>query len=393
VIGDVLLLAGHYLRHQKGRSLILLVCLTATASLPLTVHRLFELFQRGLLGRAEATPLVMGASGSRFDLVLHALTFTPAAPGLLTQAERFAIEESGQATAIPLLARHTARGHRIVGTTGGYFPFRGLAVAAGKMPAMLGDCVLGADVAERLRLRPGDRLVSDTENLFDLAGARPLDLHVAGVLKRAHSPDDRVVFVELETAWILAGIGHGHERPEAAHGGAVDPGTPAESTPAGPAPLLHTRITVENLPAFHFHGDPAGYPLTAILAIPPDARARSLLLGRYVTEGARTQAIRPEVVVAELLGLLIPLKRFLDVHHAFLLGVTALLVVLVMLLTLRLRRREMATLVHLGCSRRRAIAVQGADLLILLVTSLVLAAGISTLAAAVGGKWIRALGG
>jgi putative ABC transport system permease protein len=384
-------LAWYYLSYYKGRTVILLVCLTVAFSFPVTVHRLVGLLQGEMVGRADATPLVIGTRGSRVDLVLHALYFHTAAPGIVRQAERFAIEESGYATTLPILARHRARGHRVVGTTAAYLPFRGLELLAGRPPGMFGDCVLGWQAARTLGLKPGDRLLTDSENVFDLAGARPLDLRVTGVLQQAHSQDDYVVFVELETAWIIAGIGHGHDAPDAGIGDIADSGvgtvTPAVSPP------VHTRITLENLASFHFHGDPSDYPLTAIIAIPPDARSRSLLLGRYVAEDSPIQALRPIVVIEELLGMIVQLKRFFDVHHVVLLAVTSLFVCLVMLLSLRLRRREIQTLVHLGCSRPMLVALQATELSILLAASAVLAAGISALATIAATGWIHTLAG
>jgi putative ABC transport system permease protein len=68
-----------------------------------------------------------------------------------------------------------------VGTTLDYFDFRGLKVVEGRNLAVLGDCVLGARVAENLRLKPGDSLLSSPETLFDLAGVYPLKMKVVGV--------------------------------------------------------------------------------------------------------------------------------------------------------------------------------------------------------------------
>ena len=36
-------------------------------------------------------------------------------------------------------------------------------------------------------------------------------LNITGVLQRSHTPDDHAVFVDLKTAWVIEGLGHGHE--------------------------------------------------------------------------------------------------------------------------------------------------------------------------------------
>ena len=94
--------------------------------------------------------------------------------------------------------RQRARGFPIVGTTLDYFAFRQLQIRHGTTLIRLGDCVLGAGVARKLGLEPGDRLLSDPENVFDIAGAYPLNMRVVGVLDDSHAPDDNAVFVDQE---------------------------------------------------------------------------------------------------------------------------------------------------------------------------------------------------
>ena len=43
--------------------------------------------------------------------------------------------------------------------------------------------------AKRLGLAPGETLISDPENLFDLAGSYPLEMQVVGVLAPAGTAD------------------------------------------------------------------------------------------------------------------------------------------------------------------------------------------------------------
>ena len=69
-----------------------------------------------------------------------------------------------------------------------------------------------AEVARELELRPGDSIISSPENAFDLAGVYPLKMKVTGILEKSHTSDDLAVFVDLKTAWVIQGLGHGHER-------------------------------------------------------------------------------------------------------------------------------------------------------------------------------------
>ena len=108
--------------------------------------------------------------------------------------------------AIPLHVQFTAGGQPVVGASLDYFEFRGLRLAHGESMALLGDCVLGAKAARKLNFGPNDKLKTDRKNLFDLAGDYPLQLNVTGVLASTGTADDEGVFVDVKTAWIIAGV-------------------------------------------------------------------------------------------------------------------------------------------------------------------------------------------
>ena len=157
----VVFLAWRYVAYHKIKTAILTACLTLTMVLPLTAHLLIAYYGDSLMARARATPLLVGARGNRFDLVLKALYFGSANVDPVYLAEADAIRASELGTPIPLHLRYTAQKRPIVGTTLAYFDFRGLRVRAGTLPLMLGQVVLGSKVAAELGLSPGDHLFSD----------------------------------------------------------------------------------------------------------------------------------------------------------------------------------------------------------------------------------------
>jgi len=373
----VLLLAVRFLAYHRLRTVILVACVALTLYLPVAARLLLSDFERQLMARAEATPLVVGARGSRFDLALHALYFDAEPPAVITMSSADRIAATGWATPIPLLIRYRARGFPIAGTTLEYFAFRKLHVAEGTTFLRLGDCVLGAGAARRLGLRPGDRILSDPLNVFDIAGAYPLKMRVAGVLEEAHSPDDLAVFVDVKTAWIIDGLGHGHQQLDQVR----DEGVVLERTEAqvvaGAALRQYTEITDANIDSFHFHGEREDFPLTAVIAVPRDEKSATLLMGRFLAPNEPTQILRPREVVDELLALVFRIKRFFDLS-AWLLGVVTLLfLVLVLLLSLRLRQREMQTMFKLGCSRFTIFRLQVTELGLVLALATTVAAGLA----------------
>ena len=97
------------------------------------------------------------------------------------------------------------------------------------------------------------------------------------------------------------------------------------------------EITSNNVTLFHVHGDPATFPVTAILIAPQDAKSATILRGRYEDPKATVQLLVPEQVMAETFDLVFRVKHFFDAQAAIVGAATALLLALVVLLSLRLR--------------------------------------------------------
>ena len=371
---QVLFLAWQSLRFNRLQSVILVFGLAVTLYLPLAVNGLVGRYQAGLLQRAATTPLVAGALGSRFDLVLHALYFRGRVPRLLKMADVEALRDTGYAQPIPLYARYTARRAPIVGTTLDYFAFRQLRLARGEQLLELGDCVLGAEVAADLNLAPGDRLMTDPENVFDIAGSYPVSLRVMGVLAPARAPDDGAVFVNLKTAWLIQGLAHGHSDITGTNADAgVVLSRSTTNVTANAALAEFTEVTATNITSFHFHGDPADFPVSAVLPVAKDEKSAALLRGRYQGPEATVQILAARSVVEELLGLVFRVKRFFDVNAALVAAATGLFLLLVVVLSLRLRRPEMETMFRLGCARGLMAKLVAAELGAILLVSAALA--------------------
>lgn len=366
---SALRLALAYLRFHWVRSLVLVIVAAVIIATPLGVERLIAASEARMTARAEATPLLIGARGSRLDLAMAALYFSEDSPERLTMQAAEAVWESGLAEAMPLHLGFRAEGAPIVGATLDYFAFRGLTVAEGRPLALLGEAVLGAGVAARLGLGPGDAIVSSPENLFDLAGVYPLRMPVVGVLAETGGPDDMAVFVDLKTAWVIEGIGHGHEDVAPA-------GVEAGDIVAGAALAAFREVTPDNIDSFHFHGAPADYPIDAIIAAPFDERAATILRGRYVDRENPLQIVEPAEVVGGLFERVFRFKSVLDAVVAVVAGAAALAVGLAVYLSLQLRRREMQTAFRLGGRQSAVARLVATETVILLCIAFILALAI-----------------
>ena len=384
-----LYLAWRYIAHHRWKTAILCVCVTLTLYLPFAAHRILQEFQRDWMARAESTPLVVGAKGSSFDLTLHALYFKTAALDSVPMAEVERIGDSGYALAVPLFLKHTAQDYPVVGTSLDYLDWRGLEVAEGSGLTLLGDCLLGSAVAEDLGLKPGDRILTDPENVFDIAGAYPLNMLVRGVLAETGTPDDNAIFTDIKTAWIVEGLGHGHQDlAEVADEGVIMERAEGRIT-ANAALEQFTVITEENLNSFHFHAEENELPATAVIALPYDAKSAVLLRGRYESPSAEAQILVPSAVVADIMDMIFRIKRLFDASTLLIALTTALFLLLVVLLSLRLRARERRIMADLGCARGTIAAVLAAELTIVFAISVLLAAALTALTLPIAGGVIR----
>ncbi|MEM6792991.1 MAG: FtsX-like permease family protein [Acidobacteriota bacterium] len=346
-----LYLAWRYLVANPLKTGVLFLTLTLSIYLPVATNSALERLDESWRERAAQTPLVVGAKGSRFDLTMHALYFRGTPPQTIAMDDLAEIQDSGYAAAFPLYIPGTTSSYSVVGTRLSYLDFRGLQISEGKALTFLGDCVLGANVAADLGAAPGDRLLTDPVNVFHIAGAYPLDMHISGILKRTGTPDDDVVFVDLKTAWVIAGIGHGHVELDDDADEALVLERRDGTIVANASLVEYTRITEENRASFHFHEKPENLPISAIIADPDDERSATLLRGRYLSPSSETQILVPSTVVDEILELVFRVGRILQASYAVIIAISAIFLALVVSLSIRLRKGEMETLRLIGGSR------------------------------------------
>lgn len=387
---DSLYIAWQYVTWNRGKTSVLIASITLIAILPMTLQVLLNESEQQLRSRALDTPLLVGARGSALDLVMNSLYFDNEIPQMISMQAVMQVEEADMGFPIPLYVRFQARGFPIVGTSLDYFEFRELQMAEGRMLALLGECVIGAEVAQRLEIGAGDDLISSPDNLFDIAGIYPLKMKVTGVLARSHSPDDLAVFVDTKTAWIIQGLGHGHQDLTKTGDASVILKQDERSVTANARLLQYTEITPENLDSFHFHGDDISYPLTAVLVLPDDTKSAAMLRGRFLDD-ARHQIIKPDDVIDGLMENIFRIKKVIDAVIVIVAIATLLTIVLVFILSLRIRRDEMETIFRIGCSRMTTARLLAAEILIILVTSAILCAGLLWLVQTNSSELVRGL--
>ncbi|MBL1216518.1 MAG: ABC transporter permease [Planctomycetes bacterium] len=376
--GGLWLLAWNHVLYNRAQTVILTLCLAVTMCIPMTTRMLIGLYESDLRARAQATPLLAGARGNRFDLSLAALYFRHSELEPMPYGEFESISREAAGVCVPISVRFTAQGYPVVGTSADYFSVRGMQPATGELPQLIGDAVVGWDVAQDLGLSAGDSLFSDPVDLYDIAKPSALKMHVTGVLARTGSPDDRAVFTDIKSAWVLEGISHGHQD---VVNEPLDPqmviGKTDELVAVSLALMEYNEVTPENAWTFHTHADPSTLPLTAVLVWPTDAKSGTILKGK-VNQKRLYQMVIPSEVISDLMAFVFRIQALFDSLSVILGLSTMMLIVLVMLLSARIRSREFMTLNRIGCSRFTVLKLYAMELGLILFLSVILAVGAAT---------------
>jgi putative ABC transport system permease protein len=356
---QTLYLAWRYLLHHRLKTVLLVLSVAVTVFLPAGLLVLAGQGEAELTARANATPLLLGAKDSPLELTLGSLYFRNVAMPMMPYGEVDQLEESKLGLPIPLMLRYRSQDDPIVGTTLDYLRFRKLAIIEGNHFTRLGDCVVGAKVARQRGLYPGSRVLSRPVDAFDVAGVHPLNMRVTGILAATGTADDEAIFCDVRTTWVIAGLGHGHEKSTKLQPGQV---------------AAYNEVTDDNLASFHFHGDQNTFPISAIVVVPTDEKAATRLLGRYRKPDSTLQMIEPRVVMGELLTTVVRLKKLGQVALA-LVGLCSLaLVGLVLMLSYRQRQAEQQFLVQLGAAGSRVLLLMMAEAVFVVIAGAALAA-------------------
>jgi putative ABC transport system permease protein len=125
--------------------------------------------------------------------------------------------------------------------------------------------------------------------------------------------------------------------------------------------------------------------------VPPDTKSGVLLMGRYEADGESAQILRPREVMDELLDTILTVQSYVVAAMLIVAVATLATASLVFMLSLRLRRREIETVVKIGGSRLGVASLLVAEVVVVITLAAVLAAGLTLLTSHYGSVLIRSL--
>ena len=351
-------------KNRRFTALLTVLSIALSVALLLGVERLRQDARDAFSNTISGTDLIVGARSGPVQLMLYSVFHIGDATNDIDMKSLDAIAKHRAVRwVVPLALGDSHRGHRVVGTSEGFFVHyrfgdaKPLAFAEGRafagFPAGLFETVVGAEVAARFGYRPGQSItLAHGQGEVGLAEHADKPFTVVGVLARTGTPVDRSVFVSLEAI-------------EAIHldwqGGAPIPGLSFAPDEVRKFDLAPKRVTA------------------ALVGL--KARAAVFQVQRFVNDykGESLLAILPGATLQDLWGLVGVAEQALLAVSWLVVAVGLAGLVAVIVASLGERRRELAILRALGAGPRDVFLLLAGESLLLTVAGCVL--GVLCLAA------------
>jgi len=202
------------LRQHALSTSVTALCVALAGGLLMSVWSVEDQSQATFTGVNAGFDAVLGARGSKLQLVLNAIFHLESSPGNLPWPDYVEIQKNPNVElAVPLAVGDNYRGYRLVGTTLDFFershyaPGKRFKVARGGrlFDAALREAVVGSFVAHRLGLKSGDTFHPYHGLIFDEKSQHSETYLVVGVLEPSNTPADRVIWIPLEGLQKMSG--------------------------------------------------------------------------------------------------------------------------------------------------------------------------------------------
>ncbi len=202
------------LRQHALSTLITAGSIALACGLLMTVWVVKTQAQAAFVSTSTAFDAVLGARGSKLQLVLNGIFHLEASPGNLAASDYELIRKHPAVkTAIPIAVGDNLRGYRIVGTVPQLLT--NVEYAAGKKYAVAPggkvfgeaarEAVVGSFAAERLGLKVGSTFQPFHGLTFDEKALHEEVFTVTGILTPTNTPADKVIWVPIKGVQTMSG--------------------------------------------------------------------------------------------------------------------------------------------------------------------------------------------
>lgn len=353
-------LAMKSLKNRMLTTLLTVLSIGLSVSLLLSIERSKRAAYEGFTQTISQTDLIVGARSGPIQLILYTVFNMGNATHNISYETYQEIKKNPKISwTIPYSLGDGHRGFRVVGTNTDFFQhyhYRGgqkVALAEGEIFNGLWDVVIGAEVAEKLDYKLGEKIViahgvTKGEGLL-LHDDKPFA--VTGILAKTGTPLDRAVYVSLE------GL-------EALHIDWTDGAAPTAEKAIAAETLKKENLKVHSITAFF---------------VGAKSRIDTLRLQREINiySGEPLLAIIPGATLSELWQGLSYVEGVLKLISFLVVGVGFVAMLIALTTSLNERRREMAILRAVGANSYHIVGLLVFESFLLTGMGILIGVGIS----------------
>jgi putative ABC transport system permease protein len=209
----LLLLVFRSLRQHALSTLITALSIALAGGLLMSVWVVKEQSQSTFTQVNTGFDAVLGARGSKLQLVLNAIFHLEASPGNVAVADyEFIKHHPAVKLAIPIAVGDNLRGFRIVGTVPEFFTeveyktgTKFSLVAGQPFDPTAKEAVLGSFAAQKLGLAVGDTFHPFHGLIYDEKNQHAETYKVTGILAPSNTPADKVIWIPLHGLQTMSG--------------------------------------------------------------------------------------------------------------------------------------------------------------------------------------------
>lgn len=213
----LVLIVGKSLRQHAFSTAVTAFSIALAGGLLMSVWTIRDQAQKTFTGVTAGFDAVLGARGSKLQLVLNAIFHLEESTGNIQWSDFLEVQKNANVErAVPIAVGDNFRGYRVVGTLPDLF---GMDYSIGrrysvKPPGRVFDvrareAIVGSFAAERLGLKRGDRIRPYHGLNYNESSAREQEHEetylVVGILQPSNTPADRVIWIPLEGLQKMSG--------------------------------------------------------------------------------------------------------------------------------------------------------------------------------------------
>ncbi len=341
---------------KKLRNFLAIFSIAVSVILIIAVQNITEQLNSNILKNASYYDIIVGSAGSETQLILSTLFYydSPIANIDISYYEDLQ-KDFRVKSVVPIGMGDNYAGYRIIGTKQNFFTdTENYKIKEGNIFSGEREVVLGSTVAKVTGLKLGDTFAS-VHGLTETAGESTHDhddfkYTVVGILESTKTPNDTVIFTDIENLWHAHGLHHDEEDNDE-----------KEVAPVKTHGTASTESYDENSTAL----------ITALL-VRSKGLNEQFLLTNELGKDSTIQAINPTAVLRKLLNTL-------DVGGIIVTVVAAIAVVLsiIMLFTTMLsssleKIKDLSILRALGANRKTVFAIILLEALIIAIIGAVI---------------------